>query len=185
MKSCAYFLLGCLIYSPLVLAKTDWTPVFASMQTNCDFHAEDLSKLFANLPTQYQSSVQSNHLNQNGQHTIVKMTLKNAQAFGYSLTGIELGLKKVGLGDYLTLYFSNKNFVKLKTKFYYELDDVKIYAGQQKEWFVSYETGEEIFVSTSINGYDIGVEDVGVGLKFNPKARTLTCLSNLYRTDGI
>lgn len=113
------------------------------------------------------------------------MTLKNAQAFGYSLTGIELGLKKVGLGDYLTLYFSNKNFVKLKTKFYYELDDVKIYAGQQKEWFVSYETGEEIFVSTSINGYDIGVEDVGVGLKFNPKARTLTCLSNLYRTDGI
>lgn len=183
MKSCAYLLLGCLMYSPLALAKTDWTPIFASMQKNCDFHSEDLSKLFASLPAQYQSSVQLSRQSQNEQYTITKMTLKNAQVFGYHLTGVELGLKKVGLGDYLTLYFANKNFVKLKTKFYYELNDAKIYAGQQQEWSVVYETGEEIFINTDVNGYDIGVEDVGVSLKFNPKAKTLTCLSNRYRTD--
>ena len=183
MRSCAYLLLGCLVYSPFTLAKTDWTPIFASMQKNCNFHSEDLPKLFANLPDQYQSSVQSSRLSQNKQYTIKKMTLKNAQAFGYPLIAVELGLKKVGLGDYLTLYFANKNFVKLKTKFYYELNDAKIYAGQQQELSVVYETGEEIFINTDINSYDIGVEDVGVSLKFNPKTKTLTCLSNLYRVD--
>ncbi|MDO4699227.1 MAG: hypothetical protein Q4A69_00875 [Moraxella sp.] len=184
MKVYGGLLLGCLLYSPSVLAKTDWTPVFASIQKDCDFHAKKLSNLFANLPAQYQSSVRSNRLSENKQYTITKITLNNAQAFGYPLTGIELGQKKVGLGDYLTLYFANKHFLQLKPKFYYALNDVKIYAGQQQEWSVVNETGEEIFISTDINGYDVGVEDVGVTLEFHPKSNALTCRLNLYQMDN-
>lgn len=158
------------------LANTDWTPVFKSMQQNCNYDAEQLYKSLKSVPNKYKSSVISNKVSNQDGYLVRTIDVKSAKAFGYPLKRIEVGYPSEGSGDHITLYFSNKDFLNLKSSFYYQLNGYKLYTGVKQNFTMPDTDGETAYIEVSPTGYRVeGEAGTGVGLEFNPKNNSLTC----------
>lgn len=162
------------------LANTDWTPVFKSMQKNCDYNAVELSNSLRSIPKKYKGSVISNSLNNNNGFLTRTINLKNAKAFGYPLKKVEIGYPKEGSGDHISLYFTDRNFLRLKSVFYYDVNGIKVYADKPQSIFIPGQNEyEEAYLNIESKGYTLEHITGSVGLVFNTQNNSLTCFIDI------
>lgn len=149
---------GLLGQTTVANAATDWTPIFKPMLSGC----EDVN-VATNLPSKYKVSIASKKVKGNPDNETEAITttytLKNATAFGQSLSKVEYIQEYEG--RLLTLYFKNDKFMALRPQFKPPVLD---------------EYSE--ITRNDANGYEFS-EFGYLSLDFNEKAKTISCAAGL------
>ena len=187
--------------SPALAA--DWTPYLQGMQENCNYGdtiANILTKQSAVPNALKKDVVKQSYANIDEFTNKGMLQLKNASAFGYPISKITLDEEYDG--RYLTVYFKDKNFMKLLPNFYVKLGNTKIPAGKKVAYVksinpktlakkvaqINYKNIDKIdimdahknqsilYASTPNGWYVNNFEDSLDGeLTFDSKAKTITC----------
>lgn len=146
--------IGLLGQATLAHAVTDWTPYLKPMLSGCGY-----VNVTDNLPKKYKASIASKKVkgnpNNEGEAVTTTYTLKNATAFGQSLSKVEY-LQEYE-GRLLKLYFKNDKFMALRPQF--KLPALDEYSEVTRNDASGYEASTGEYLS----------------LNFDKKAKTITC----------
>ena len=119
----------------------------------------------SNMPKVLQPSVAKYTTKKIGDYGArIDIHLKNAVAFGQRITRIVYGSNHAGeVETYytFTLYFANKDFSKIKSKFYVTINGKKHFIGEKKKWELS-----------DWKDSDSGVDLIFTEIPFNTKSKS-------------
>ncbi|WP_157073925.1 hypothetical protein [Moraxella oblonga] len=120
----------------------DWTPLLKSMKNGCAMHDITTGNNALNIPANLKKDIVSNK--RSGEHSTI--TLKNATAFGKSITKIQAKLPDTSELSSVKVYFADGNFTNIRSQFSVELGDKKYPANKYGIWSLN-----DSYVATAIN----------------------------------
>lgn len=116
-------------------AATDWTNYLKGMQNGCNYPRETIQKK-TSIPKSLHASISKYSVKAGADaHKSVDIRLKNATAFGKSITRIVMDNSQWGSGTF-HVYFNDGNFSKLKSKFFISINGQNHSVGAKKAWIM-------------------------------------------------
>lgn len=151
----------------------DWTPLFKSLETNCQFTLRESNKV--KVPKSFVKDIVSKKENDQGDSYDLTMKLKNATAFGSPLT--KMVVKSDTGGGEVKLFFTNTDFMKSLSNFTFKDDNGSLRAGVNKKFTVDVQDEYPIKFESNASGYSMDGDSYGTILNFDRKSKTISCSS--------